>query len=93
MTLPARHREVTADGMTRVAAVVASMVESSRVADADGPLSDLIAKAAQVVENHATTTRILRTRGVAQQSRANESLRVANGGAVAAVVHKLDVTR
>ncbi len=88
-----RAREVTADGMTRVAAVVASLVESSTATNADVSLTDLIAKAAQEVEHHASATRILRTRGLAQRSRASESLQAATSGAVAAGPRKLDVVR
>jgi len=91
---PARRREVTADGMTRVAAVVAAMVESSSDEESSsGTLTDLIAKAAQVVEHHAGATRILRTRGLAQRGRANASLMAATRNTDAAPVHKLDVTR
>lgn len=88
-----RAREVTADGMTRVAAVVASLVESSTAASAEGSLTDLIAKAAQEVEHHASATRILRTRGLAQRGRASESLRAATSGVVAAGPRTLDVVR
>ncbi len=94
MTNPSRHREVTADGMTRVAAVVAAMVESAGAeSNAKGQLTDLIAKAAQEVENHAGITRQLRMRGMAQRDKASASLRAATDRDVAAQVHKLDVTR
>ncbi len=89
------RRGVTADGMTRVAAVVAALVESSESAEANagGPLTDLIAKAAQGMERHAGDARILHFRGAAQRERAGESLRAANGGIVSAAPHKLDVIR
>lgn len=94
MTTPARRGEVTADGMTRVAAVVAAMVASSPdVADSRGELGDLIAKAAQEVEQHASATRAMRMRGLAQRGRANASLAAASGGSEAPAVRTLDVIR
>lgn len=95
MSNPVRRREVTADSMTRVAAVVATLVEASAAAPASAevPLTDLIAKAAQEVEQHASASRILRTRGVALHKQAGESLKAAPGGASAAAGKKLDVVR
>jgi hypothetical protein len=91
----ARRLDVTEGGMTRVQAVVASMAETSSTSasDAGANLTDLIAKAAQEMDHHASATRILRTRGLAQRGRASDSLAAAKRGAVAAVAHKLDVIR
>lgn len=89
--------EVTADGLTRVAAVVAAMVEASRAegipADTQGSLNDLIAKAAQVVEHHASATRAMRKRGQVQQGKARESLRAAARGTAVGKTHTLDLVR
>lgn len=91
----ARAREVTADGMTRVTAVVAELVELDRTeptghAAGEAPLNDLIAKAAQVVARHASVIRGMRSRGLEQQGRSRESLRVAGSGADAVEPHRLD---
>lgn len=92
---PKRDREVTAGGMTRVAAVVASLAESSlsSEAEAQGNLTDLIAKAAQEMEQHAGATRMYRVRGMAQRGKASVSLTAAKGGAGPADGRKLDVRR
>jgi len=90
---PARRREVTADGMTRVAAVVAAMAESS-AGGADGAaLTDLIAKAAQEVDRHAGAARMLRVRGLESRGRSPASLKAAHGAAVDAPARTLDVVR
>ena len=54
---------------------------------------DLIAKAAVEVEQHASATRSMRMRGLAQRSRASESLTAASGGAGPPVRRILDVVR
>jgi hypothetical protein len=95
---PARRREVTEDGMTRVAAVVAAMVESSSTAEdarKNVDVTDLIAKAAQVVDKHAGAARMMRARGLAQQRRANASLSPPRApvGDGTTTARRLDVTR
>lgn len=98
---PARARDVTTDGMIRVAAVVAAMAEfdasnapsAPSASASERPLKDLIAKAAQVVAGHASAARGMRSRGLAQQGRARESLRMAASGPDAAMPRKLDLVR
>ena len=94
----ALERGVTAGGMTRVAAVIASMAESALALPAPTehshvPLNDLIAKAAQVVEAHASTAQRMRRRGLAQQGRAHQSSLAATTGHGAMALNKLDVVR
>jgi hypothetical protein len=90
-----RARDVTADGMTRVAAVVAALVESAAATAPDNTVSltDLIAKAAKEMDHHGTATRAQRNRSLAQREGANESLAAAKRNAVAAPVRKLDIVR
>lgn len=95
---PVHAREVTADGMTRVTAAVAALVEldrdeSSGSTVAESPLNDLIAKAAQVVARHASVIRGMRSRGLEQRGRSRESLRVAGSEAGVVVPPRLDVVR
>jgi hypothetical protein len=92
---PVRRREVTEDGMTRVAAVVAAMAESSGTDAGErtsASLTDLIAKAAQVLESHASSTRSMRARGLAQRGKASESLSAMRDSGPA-VARTFDVTR
>lgn len=81
----ARKRDVTADGLSRVAAVVASYSESPEtVADAAvapgekaapptgaeaSGLDDLIAKAAMAMERHAEAAQGIRRRGAAYNTK------------------------
>lgn len=101
---PSRARDVTTDGMIRVAAVVAAMAEmdathathatnETHASPSERPLKDLIAKAAQVVAGHASAARGMRSRGLAQQGRARESLRIAVSGQDAAAPRTLDLVR
>lgn len=95
---PSPARDVTMDGMIRVAAVVAAMAEldASDAPNApalERPLNDLIAKAAQVVAGHASVIRGMRSRGLAQQGRSRESLRNAASGPDAANPRTLDFVR
>ncbi len=93
MTAPARRNDVTPDGMTRVRAVVHTMAEADGELSRERSLTDLIAKAAMEVEQHVSATRILRTRGLAQRSRASESLQAASGGGGPPKPRTLDVVR
>lgn len=93
MSTPARRRDLTADGMTRVRAVVTTMAEADGDSSSERSLKDLIAKAAVEVEQHASATRSMRMRGLAQRSRASESLTAASGGAGPPVRRILDVVR
>jgi hypothetical protein len=84
--------------MIRVAAVVAAMAEmdathATHASPGERPLKDLIAKAAQVVAGHASAARGIRSRGLAQQGRARESLRIAVSGQDAAAPRTLDLVR
>lgn len=93
MSAPARRRDVNADSLRRVRAVVTTMAESALETSAEGKLTDLIAKAASEMEQHASASRIMRARGLAQRSKASESLRAANGGAGPPARRMLDVVR
>lgn len=93
MSQPARRLGVTADGMTRVRAVVSTLAEADGASNAERSLTDLIAKAAVEVEQHAGTTRMMRIRGLAQRGRAQESLKAASSGGASPRPRTLDVVR
>jgi hypothetical protein len=76
-----------------VAAVVAAMTEAASEGANTAPLDDLIAKAAQAVEQHVGAVRGSRLRGQSQSDRARASLRAATGSVDPVTPHKLDVIR